>query len=129
MSTWTVGGVVLPGDLEWVDEFAPARRQAEAVSLSGGMIVQRSRQTSGLPMTLQTPEGVYVTRQQVMDLSAMLDDDAVDTFTVTHPDGREFICRFRHGSGLPVDWANTMFRAPPQAEDAWHTLTLRMMTA
>lgn len=129
MSNWNIGGVVLPGDLEWVDEFAPERKQAETTALSGGTIVQLSRQVSGIPITLQTPPDVFVTRQHVADLAALRDDENTDVFTVDNPDGRSFQCRFRHGDGLPVDWDNTFFRAPPRSSDAWHTLTLRLMTA
>lgn len=129
MSNWNIGGVVLPGDLEWIDEFTPTRKQAESVSLAGTSIVQRSTQQTGLPITLQTPRDVFVTRQQIADLVALRDNPATDVFTVQHPDGRSFFCRFRHGTGLPVDWANTMFRAPPEPGDNWHTMTLRLMTA
>ena len=129
MSNWNIGGVALPGDLEWTDEFTPSRKQAESISLRGTSIVQRSVQQTGIPITLQTPRGVYITRQQIADLTALRDNLATDVFVVQHPDGRSFNCRFRHGNGLPLDWANTMFRAPPEPGDKWHTLTLRMMTA
>lgn len=124
---WVIDTIQLPGDLEWIDEFTPATRQAESTSLNGTPIVQRSRLASGLPMTLQTPPLVFVTRQQISDLVALRDDANTDVFQVTHPDGRTFNCRFRHSDGLPVDWANTLFRSPPEAADAWHTLTLRLM--
>jgi len=129
MNDWNIGGVVLPGDLEWIDEFTPARKQADSMSLAGTSIVQRSTQVNGLPVTLQTPSGVYVTRQDIADLVALRDDPATDVFNVEHPDGRILVCRFRHGNGLPLDWANTMFRSPPGPSDNWHTLTLRLMTA
>lgn len=127
--TWIVGGVELPGDLEWIDEMAPTRLQIESPSLAGGTLIQRSRRQSGTPVTLQTPRGVFLTRQQILDLNALLEDDETDAFTVIHPDGRELQCRFRYGNGLPVDWANTYFRSPPLPTDGWHTLTLRLMTA
>ena len=129
MSNWQIGPVILPGDLEWIDEFRPLRRQSESLSLAGGSIVQRSTQLTGIPITLQTPPRVFVTRQQITDLLALVDDAQVDTFLARHPDGRDFTCRFRHRDGQPVDWANTFFRSPPQATDGWHTLTLRLMTA
>lgn len=129
MNDWIIDTIVLPGDMEWIDEFTPAMKQAESMSLAGGVIVQRSTQVAGLPITIQTPAGVYVTRQQIADLVALRDDPETDVFTVTHPDAREFQCRFRHGTGLPIDWANEVFRSPPEPEDFWHTLTLRLMTA
>ena len=129
MTDWTIGGVALPEDMEWLDELQPARRQAESVALSGGMIVQTSTQVAGLPMTLRTPAGVYVTRAQIKALIALRDNPATDAFTVGHPDGRSFSCRFSHANGSPIDYANTMFRSPPEDSDGWHTLTLRLMTA
>ena len=126
---WDIGGVILPCDLQWIDEFTNARKQAASISLAGTSIVQLSTQQNGLPMTLRTPDRVFVTRQHIDDLAALRDDPATDVFTVVHPDGRTFNCRFRHSDGLPVDWANTRFLAPPIATDAWHTLTLRLMTA
>jgi len=48
MNDWNIGGVVLPGDLEWIDEFTPARKQADSMSLAGTSIVQRSTQVNGL---------------------------------------------------------------------------------
>lgn len=125
---WQLGTIILPGDLQWIDEIWQAAKQAEDPALNGGVIIQRSRQVAGRPMTLQTPPGVFVTRQQVLDLSAFHDDENTDVFTVTHPDAREFQCRFRHGDGQAVDADNTYFLSPPEPGDAWHTLTLRMMT-
>lgn len=128
MSDWDVGGVTLPGDLEWTDELAWAEsREAQDLSLSGGVLIQKSKQAGGRPLTLDTDNSVYVTRQQVLDLQALRDNEAVDTFTVNHPDGRTFTCRFRYGDGLPVDAANTLFRSPPQPVDGFHDLTLRLM--
>ena len=129
MSTWTIGLVTLPGDLQWIDEFTPARKRSESTSLAGSSIVQFSTQVSGIPITLQTPPGVFVTRKEIADLTAMLNDPATDVFQVGHPDGRSFSCRFSTRDGLAVDWANTYFRSHPVDSDAWHTLTLRLMTA
>lgn len=129
MTDWNIGGVILPGDIEWVDEFTPARKQSESMALSGGVIIQRSTQIAGLPMTLQTPREVFVSRAQIEALTALIEDPDLDVFAVTHPDDRLFNCRFRYGSGLPLDWDNTWFRSPPESADAWHTLTLRLMIA
>ena len=128
MSNWQVGPIVLPGDLEWIDESWTEKKQRERISLAGSPIVQRSRQVAGRPITLQTDNDVFVTRQQVLDLIEFHDNPDTGTFSVTHPDGRVFQCRFRHGGGLPVDAANAMFRSPPEATD-WYELTLRLMTA
>jgi len=127
MSNWVIGTVTLPGDLQWIDEAWTERKQSESLSLAGGTIIQTSTQTTGRPITLVTDNGAYVTRQQVLDLIAFRDLPDTDTFTVTHPDGRTFTCRFRHGDGLPIDASNAMFRSPPEALDRYD-LTLRLMT-
>jgi len=129
MSNWIIGGITLTGDLEWIDEFETARKQAQAPSLAGGTIVQLSTQLTGLPVTLRTPAGVYVTRGEIKALVALRNNPATDAFTVEHPDGRSFSCRFNHADGQPVDWANAMYQSPPEDSDGWHTLTLRLMTA
>ncbi|MFW6341182.1 MAG: hypothetical protein ACOC0Q_09975 [Wenzhouxiangella sp.] len=125
---WQIGTVTLPGDLEWSDELTwSPRRQAETTSLAGSTIIQRSTQVSGRPITLVTPQGVWVTRQQILDLLTYA--ETVDAFTVTHPDGREIVARFRYdGNDSPVDAAPIQFRSPPIATDPY-TLTLRLMTA
>lgn len=130
MSNWQIGSVTLPGDLEWSDELTwSSRRQSERTSLSGATLVQRSVQVSGRPVTLTTPQNVWVTRQQVLDLIALHENPATAAFTVTHPDGREIVCRFRaDGNNSPVDAAPVQFRSPPIATDPY-TLTLRLMTA
>ena len=128
MSNWTIGTVVLPGDLQWTDEPWTTRKQNETGALNGGRVVQRSTQVAGRPITLTTPAQVYVTRQQVLDLITYHDAEATDTFTVEHPDGREFSCRFRHGGGLPIDAAPLIDYSPPDPTD-YYTLTLRLETA
>lgn len=130
MSTWQVGPVILPGDLEWSDEMTwSPRRQAESTSLAGTTIIQRSTQVNGRPITLVTPRNVWVTRQQVLDLQDFAADPTTDAFVLAHPDGREIPARFRFdGNNSPVDSAPIQFRSPPIASDPY-TLTLRLMTA
>lgn len=130
MSNWQIGNITLPGDLEWSDELTwSSRRQSEEMSLAGTTIIQRSTQVSGRPITLTTPQGVWVTRQQVLDLIALHENPATDAITVTHPDGREIVCRFRaDGNDSPVDAAPVLFLSPPISTDPY-TLTLRLMTA
>ena len=124
--SWTIDTIELPGDLLWSDELTWSdRKQNERPSLAGGEIVQRSTKTSGRPITLTTPNGVWVTRAQVNALRALA--DTADTFTVTHPDGRTFTCQFRWGGNAgPVDAAYVLFRSPPDDGDPC-TMTLRLM--
>lgn len=126
---WHIGTVTLPGDLEWSDELTwSPRKQAESVSLAGSTLIQRSTQINGRPITLTTPRGVWVTRQQVLDLHDFAADPATGVFMLVHPDGREIPARFRYSDPGPVDATPVQFRSPPIATDPY-TLTLRLMTA
>jgi len=69
MSIWQLGSIQLPGDLEWVDEPWTSRKQIENNTLAGGVSIQRSVKMSGRPITLVTPQKVWVTRQQVLDMT------------------------------------------------------------
>lgn len=128
MSNWTLGTVTLPGDLQWTDEIWTERRQNETGTLNGGRVIQKSTQQAGRPVTITTPANVYVTRQNVLDLITFHDAELTDSFTVTLPDARTLICRFRHGGGLPVDAAPLIDYSPPDPND-YYTLTLRLETA
>lgn len=130
MSNWMIDTIDLPGDLYWSDELTwSSRKQDETTSLAGGNIIQRSTQTAGRPITLTTPRHVWVTRAEVDALIALAEDPNTDTFTVDHPDGRQFTCAFRHaGNASPVDAAPIHPRDTPDPADPC-TLTLRLMTA
>lgn len=128
MSDWIIHTITLPGDLLWTDEHWSPTKQAEDLSLAGGLLVQRSTQQSGRPITLDTYRGVFVTRAEVLSLEALRDDSVNQKFAVTAPDGKTYQCRFRHGDGPPVDAAPIHFRSPPAPEDIYN-LTLRLMTA
>lgn len=128
MADWQIDTITLPGDLLWSDELTwTDRKQVERNSLAGGMIRQRSTKTGGRAITLTTRQGVFVTRQQVDDLNALADNPATDTFTVTHPDGRTFLCAFRYGGQAgPVDAAAIFPKDTPDPADICN-LTLRLM--
>ena len=123
---WLIDDIELPGDMLWSDEMTwTNRKQREGMSLAGGVIIQRSTQVAGRPITLTTPQGVWVTRAQVNALRALA--DTAGTFTVTHPDSRTFTCQFRWGGNTgPVDAAYVLFRSPPADGDPC-TMTLRLM--
>jgi len=129
MTDWLIDDVVVPGDLEWIDRsrWSPTK-QAEDLSLAGGVIVQRSTQTAGRPLTIETSHrGVFVTYATVLALEALRDDVDNQVFEVTEPDGvTKHTCRFRHSDGQPVDAAPLQFRSPPHPDDIYN-LTIRLM--
>ena len=53
--TITLGGITLPEDLQWVDEFTAWKvGQVIRPSLTGALIVQEAAMQAGRPVTLQT---------------------------------------------------------------------------
>lgn len=127
MSDWDIGGVVLPGDLEWTDRATwHPQKQAEALSLAGGVILQRSVQVAGRPLTLETSQpGVFVTYADVQALENLLAQQD-GPLIVIEPGGTEHTCRWRHSDGAPIDAAPLLFRSPVAPGDIYN-LTLRLM--
>lgn len=126
--TWTIDTIELPADLRWVDRHWSPTKQAEDLSLAGGVLVQKSTQVAGRPITLETWAGVLVDYADVVALEALRDDTDTGAFTVTAPDGATYQCRFRHAQGNPVDAAALFDRDYHAAGDPYN-LTLRLMTA
>lgn len=125
---WTIDTIELPGDLRWSDRHWSPTKQAEDLSLAGGVLIQNSTQTAGRPITLETWQGVLVDYAQVVALEALRDDIETGVITVTAPDNTEYQCRFRHADGNPVDAAPLWARNWHEAGDPYN-LTLRLMTA
>lgn len=77
-----LGGLSLPSQLEWVDEFdyAPAA-QSIKTTLDGSLIVSESQKRAGRPYTLRSNGGVWVTRDFVKQLKAL--EAALQTGTMT----------------------------------------------
>lgn len=128
MSDWQIDNITLPGDVEWIDRtrWSPTKESQE-LSLSGGVIIQRSTQQAGRPITLQTSKrGVLVTLSDVQALEALRDNPSFGPFIVTEPDGSQHQCRFRYSDGEPIDAAPLFYKSPPQGSDPYN-LTLRLM--
>ncbi|MFW5926653.1 MAG: hypothetical protein ACOCSR_01260 [Wenzhouxiangella sp.] len=126
MSDWQIDNITLPGDLRWPDRHWSPTKQAEDLSLGGGVIVQKSDQTAGRPITLETSRNVLVYHEDVVALEQFRDDPATDVFTVTAPDGTEYQCRFRFSQGNPVDASPLFPRNTHETGDPYN-LTLRLI--
>lgn len=70
--TIQLGQLVLPSQLEWVDEFdyAPAA-QSITPTLDGSLVVEESQKLAGRPYTLRANGGVWVSRDFVKQLKAL----------------------------------------------------------
>lgn len=124
----TLGGLTLPGDLRWTDEFAwsPVLRSAE-YSLTGALIVQEATRQAGRPITLvaDNPGGGYVwlARTSIVALAALAATPGWSG-QLTLADGRTFIVAFREG-GISAEPVRHI--APHEDADPY-TLTLALMS-
>ncbi len=87
-----LGGVNLPPDLLWTDEyeFAPVRVKKD-IAVTGNQILQVAKQIAGRSITLTSGErGAWLTRANLDALAAIRDNDFLQTMTLALPDGRTF---------------------------------------
>ncbi|MEW6487658.1 MAG: hypothetical protein AB1578_07060 [Thermodesulfobacteriota bacterium] len=91
-----LGGVTLPADLLWVDEFAwTPVEQAREYTLDGSLILEEAVMQAGRPITLASgPDRAWVTRTTVAALYALAQAPAA--LALTLHDGRAFSVVFRH---------------------------------
>ena len=124
----TLGGVTLPGDLRWTDEFAwsPVARSQD-YSLTGALILQEAVKLAGRPITLEARNEnagyIWLARAQVAAVQALADTPGWSG-TLTLMDGRSFTVAFRD-EGLRAD--PVWHIAPHEDADAY-TLTLQLQT-
>ena len=87
-----LGGVNLPPDILWTDEyeFAPVRVKKD-IAITGNQILQVAKQMAGRNITLASGErGAWLTRSDLDALVALRDTDLLSTMVLTLPDGRAF---------------------------------------
>jgi len=130
MAVITLGGLTLPGDLFWSDEFqwSPVRRSAD-YSLTGALIVQESTRLAGRPITLEAQNGplgyVWLERAVVVNLQTLA-DTAGWSGPLTLADGRAFSVAFRD-EGLTAE--PVIHQTHSAALDALpYTFTLKLHT-
>lgn len=128
-----LGGIALPEDLEWIDEFAAGSDlvgQVVTTSITGARIVQASAQQAGRRMTLQGRlqgrEGfAAVTRAQVEQLRGLAAIPGAE-YPITFPDGRAFRVLFRRDDGPAVEAEALKHIVPPDPGDLCFP-TIRLM--
>lgn len=116
MSAITLGGVTLPDDLQWTDEYAwsPVARASE-YSLTGALVVEEAVKLAGRPITL-AGEWAWIDITTLADLRALAATPGW-TGTLVLADGRSFTVAFREGG---VTAEPVFFEAPSGAVgDMW----------
>lgn len=123
-----LGVLTLPGDLNWVDEFAwsPVARAAE-YSLTGALIIEEAVKQAGRPLTLTAANEelgyVWLNRATVRALYSLAATPNWSGTLILH-DGRSFTVAFRE-VGVT---AQPVLHAAPQGDEAPYTLTLTLQT-
>lgn len=120
----TLDTITLPIDLIWTDEFnwTPMQQQ-EGYTLTGALIIETGLKQAGRPITLESVDGGWITRQTLADLYAKL--SSATPMVLTLQDARTF----------NVTWRNTAqpLEAKPVVEninfdaDDYYTLVLRLL--
>jgi hypothetical protein len=100
----TLGGTLtLPSDLVWKDEakWTPVAT-AKSVTLGGSLIVEKSAQAFGRPITLgNQADGAWLTSNEVDALRAAEAAQGDTPMTLTLNDGRSFAVLFDGTAGAP----------------------------
>jgi len=122
----SLGGVALPDDLEWIDEFdgGPVAQQIE-ISLAGALIVEESTRLAGQRITLRSNQSgnnywALAQRSTVLLLQSMVSVARTQSspMALVLPDGRTCDVLFRHGeTGFSArPWKHIV---PQQATDLY----------
>lgn len=124
MPAITLGGVTLPDDLQWTDEYAwsPVAR-ASAYSLTGALIVEEATKQAGRPITLGG-DWAWVSIATLTALRALAATPGwIGTLVLA--DARTFAVAFRE-DGVTAE--AVVFEAPSGAQgDQWR-VTLALQT-
>ena len=136
MTDITLAGIILPGDLNWSDEFNSWKvGQTRKVSLTGALILHESALLAGRPITLETTqEGnnwVAPVRLSVLrELQALEEDVDADPYTLVLPDHndgtRTFAVKFNRDGGSAIQAKPIRFISPA-IDDDYFAITLRLI--
>lgn len=122
LSRTGVGSVVLPDDMQWVDEhqWTPLVVQT-AYTLTGSLVVEPHAKQAGRPITLRSPErAVWVTRSTVETLRAWASVPGV-SMTWTFRGVSRVVMFAENGVA-----AEPVIHIEPQQVTDYHLVTLRM---
>lgn len=133
----TLGGIELPVDLQWSDEFSAWKvGQVIRPSLTGALIVQEAAMQAGRPVTLQSQDlggGVYVATVTLTVLEALMASAAnagAAPMVLVLPVGgggtRTLNVIWRRTDGASVEARPLTFKVPAEPGDLY-LITLRLI--
>lgn len=133
MADITLGGVTLPEDLQWIDEYADGSDlvgQVAEPSITGALMIQASAQQAGRKMTLQGrlegQVGFAAVPRSVIDSLRTLAATPAAVYSITIADGRAFSVIFRRSDGPAIEATPIKHIAPVQSDD-WYFPTIRLL--
>lgn len=136
MTDIVLGGVMLPGDLQWTDEFTAWKvGQNIKTSLRGSRIVQEAALQAGRPITLDTTRDgtrwVAPVTLDVLRALQALEEAPGETYTLVMPahnsGTRSFTVAFNREGGQAITATAIRFAAPAIDSD-YFAVSLRLMT-
>lgn len=129
----SLDGIVLPDDLQWIDEFSGfGVGQLIQPTLTGALLVEETAQTKGRFITLESGNGSWVTRATASQLATLAATPlaANTTLPLVWGDGRTFDVVFdrTRGPGFRAVEVRRL-AAGAQTADHKYTITLNLITA
>ena len=118
----TLAGIVLPADIQWVNEFAGfGVGQSISPTLTGSLLIEETEQTDGRPITLESGDGSWTERQVVEQLATLESTPLEDgeTLVLDWSDGRLFDVVFDRSSGSAFR-ASEVYRLSASSQEATH---------
>lgn len=125
--TITLGGVSLPADLQWVDEFGwnPVAQTTER-SLTGALLVQEAALSYGRPIIFQGGDnGAWIKRSDLVALKAKADQVGLVMALDYH--GTEHSVIFDR-TAQPLSATEVLRLSNPDTEHLYNNLTIRLLT-
>lgn len=131
MANITLGGILLPPDLRWTDEFQWSHvRQLITPSVDGSIIIQSNTLKSGRPITLvgelEGNEGYAWIFRTTVEALRSLESASMTPMVLTFSDGREFHVVFRYDSGNAIEASPIKHIDPPLPLD-YYTIKIKLM--
>ncbi|MDR0770832.1 MAG: hypothetical protein LBE75_06490 [Burkholderiales bacterium] len=121
--------ILLPDDLQWVDEHAwtPVAQSASRL-IDGALLVETAVKKKGRPITLRSPseDMAWLPFSAVKTLHEWAEIEAAQ-FELTYRDGRTFTVIMAHDGQSSAVEAVPLKGFPARADDEPFGLTLRLM--
>jgi len=116
--------ITLPDAMQWVDEYDYDNvKQDVQYMIGGGIAVSENLVTAGRPITLESGDNVWVSKD-ILDSLVTMRSVADLSITLTLPDDRTFTVNFDRSENIS---ASPILRKNVQLGTDYYTLRLKLM--